>query len=164
MLDRLLRQVMELVGRGGSTEFDETDPRVAVAALMVHVVAADGVVTPHEKQRLLDELGRHYGLSLEQVVDLYEVARAAEAETPTLQSFTAGLKRTHSAEELRGIVTSLWRVVHADGVLHEFEDNVVGRIADMLGVPAHERIGLRKIVEADEEEARAHSVEDIRSR
>ena len=164
MFDRLRRQVLEFVGRTGATTFADDDPRLAVAALMVHAVAADGVVTTQERRRLEAELERGYGLTARQAVDLYEAARLAEAETSSLQSFTAGLQRSLSVEDRRKVVAALWRLVFADGDLHEFEDNVVGRIGDLLGVPAAERIGLRKTIEADEEAARLHSGEDERGR
>ena len=42
----------------------------------------------------------------------------------------------------------LWQIVLADGVLHEIEDSVVWRIAELLGVETRERIRLRQKVEA----------------
>jgi uncharacterized tellurite resistance protein B-like protein len=38
----------------------------------------------------------------------------------------------------------MWRMVFADGRADEFEDNIVWRIAELLGVPARERVLLRK--------------------
>jgi len=161
MLDTLKRYFGDLVAREPEKVFDEDDPRLAVAALMFHVVAADGVVTAEERRRLNDELARHYGLTVAQATELGEIAREAELETATLQRFTAGLQRKLDPDQRRDIVASLWRIVLADGAVHEFEDNVLWRIADLLGVPAHERIAVRKAIEA-EEEARRHGSEDER--
>ena len=127
-------------------------------SLMVHVVAADGVVTAQERRRLEEELTRRYALDPAQAVALVAAAREAESDTATLQTFTAALRRRLAPEERREIVVSLWRMVFADGDLHEFEDNVVWRIADLLGVAAHERVALRKEIEAEEDARR--QVED----
>ena len=43
----------------------------------------------------------------------------------------------------------MWDVVFADGVVSEFEENVVWRIAELLGVSNRDRIMLRQKV-ADE--------------
>ncbi len=155
MFDLLKRYFTDRDERRTRATYQDDDPRLAVAVLMVHVVAADGAVTPPERKRLEEELTRRYGLDAAQALELEEAARRAERETATLQSFTAGLQRRLPPQERREIVSSLWRMVFADGQLHEFEDNVVWRIADMLGVPAHERVALRKEIEAEEEERRA---------
>jgi uncharacterized tellurite resistance protein B-like protein len=36
----------------------------------------------------------------------------------------------------------------ADGVLHEFESNLVWRAAELLGVSTRDRVRLRKLVES----------------
>ena len=40
------------------------------------------------------------------------------------------------------IVEMLWEVVMADGVIHEFEANLVWRAAELLGVSTRDRITL----------------------
>ena len=40
----------------------------------------------------------------------------------------------------------MWKLVYADGTVHEFEDNAVWRVAELLGVPAQTRIRLKKTV------------------
>jgi uncharacterized tellurite resistance protein B-like protein len=37
----------------------------------------------------------------------------------------------------------MWQIVFADGVKTEFEDNLVWRAADLLGISQNERIALR---------------------
>jgi uncharacterized tellurite resistance protein B-like protein len=38
----------------------------------------------------------------------------------------------------------MWRMVFADGRADEFEDNIVWRVAELLGVPARDRMLLKK--------------------
>jgi uncharacterized tellurite resistance protein B-like protein len=40
----------------------------------------------------------------------------------------------------------LWEIAMADLVVHEFESNLVWRVAELLGVSAHDRELLRKAV------------------
>jgi uncharacterized tellurite resistance protein B-like protein len=42
----------------------------------------------------------------------------------------------------------MWELVYADGQVSEFEDNVVWRAADLLGVSARDRIDLKHRVAA----------------
>jgi uncharacterized tellurite resistance protein B-like protein len=41
------------------------------------------------------------------------------------------------------IVEMMWELVYADGQVSEFEDNVVWRAADLLGVSSRDRIELK---------------------
>ena len=40
----------------------------------------------------------------------------------------------------------MWRLVYADGGMHEFEENVVWRVAELLAVPSQVRIRLKQAV------------------
>ena len=44
----------------------------------------------------------------------------------------------------------MWRLVYADGTVHEFEDNVVWRVAELLAVPNQVRIALKRAVRGDD--------------
>ena len=40
----------------------------------------------------------------------------------------------------------MWELVFADGTVHEFEDNLIWRVAELLGVPSQTRIRLKQAV------------------
>jgi uncharacterized tellurite resistance protein B-like protein len=63
-----------------------------------------------------------------------------------LYQFTARLNRSLDEVGRARIVEMLWQIVYADGVVTEFEDNLVWRAADLLGIPRGERIALRRRV------------------
>src|SRR5438046_9668102 len=46
------------------------------------------------------------------------------------------------------IIEMMWELVYADGQVSEFEDNVVWRAADLLGVSSRDRIDLKHRVAA----------------
>lgn len=159
MLNTLRRLFTDLISREAVTVFAEDDPRLSVAALMCHVIAADGVVRTNERERMVSALAQRYRMSEDDARDLAEAARRVELESATVQRFTAGLERGLPLSERREIVAALWRIVFADGVVQEFEEAIVGRIADLLGIEPHERTALRKAVEAEVEEEAMRSAE-----
>ena len=162
MPTRLSRFLRDLIDRRSDRAFDLDDPRLAVAALMAHVVAVDGAVTPREQSRWEGELARRYDMTAEEARALAEAGRAAELETSDLMTFTAGLTRRLAPAERLDVVRMLWEMVLADGEIHEFEDNVVWRIADLLGIGPRDRMLLRKEVEAEHEEAASRAMEEDR--
>jgi uncharacterized tellurite resistance protein B-like protein len=54
----------------------------------------------------------------------------------------------------------MWEIVYADGELHELEDNVVWRVAELIGVDSRERIALRHLVQGQHPETRGEPGDD----
>ena len=91
------------------------------------------------------------------------VAEATEAEQKSidLYHFTARLNRSLDAAGRARMVEMMWQIVYADGVVTEFEDNLIWRAADLLGVSQSERIALRERVSAAND-GRAKDMSDLR--
>jgi len=148
MFENLRRFLSDLApGSGEKIQFQEDDDRLAVAALMVHIISVDGIVADSEKVRLTDVLRDKYELSEAQTRDLIAKARARDEEAIDLYSFTSVLKRRLDENERRNVVEMLWEIVYADGTVHEMEDNVVWRVAELLGISSRDRIAMRQRVE-----------------
>lgn len=129
--------------------FADGDPRLAAAALAVHAIAIDGVVDDSERTKLRATLSEQYGLDEEETEALIEEARRRDREAVDLYTFTSVLKRSFDEQQRAEVVEMLWRLVYADGEVHEFEDNLVWRVAELLGVSARDRMLLRKQVDEE---------------
>lgn len=140
-IDRLSR-----AGEGREV-YAGSDPRLSVAAILVHIVAVDGVVKEAEKRRLRDCLKGHYKLSDSETEALIEEATQRDEQAVDLYSFTSVLKRELDDEGRREVVELMWEMVFADGDVNEFEDNVVWRVAELIGVSTRERMVIRKRIE-----------------
>jgi len=119
MFENLRRFLSDLApGSGEKIQFQEDDDRLAVAALMVHIISVDGIVADSEKVRLTDVLRDKYELSEAQTRDLIAKARARDEEAIDLYSFTSVLKRRLDENERRNVVEMLWEIVYADGTVN----------------------------------------------
>ena len=47
------------------------------------------------------------------------------------------------------IIEMLWQMAFVDGVVSEFEDNMMWRVADLMAISPNERIALRQRVAAE---------------
>jgi uncharacterized tellurite resistance protein B-like protein len=126
--------------------FDENDYRLAAAALLVHTAAIDGNVSDIERDALHAVIKRHFGLDDATTDTLLAKATAAEQESIDLYHFTSQLNRSLDEEGRRRIVEMMWEIVYADHHVGEFEDNLIWRAADLLGVSSRDRIELRQRV------------------
>lgn len=140
-IDRLSR-----AGEGRDV-YAGSDPRLSVAAILVHIVAVDGVVTESEKRRLRECLKSHYALSTEETEALIDEATQRDEQAVDLYAFTSVLKRELDEEGRRDVVALMWEMVFADGSVNEFEDNVVWRVAELIGVSTRDRMVIRKRIE-----------------
>jgi uncharacterized tellurite resistance protein B-like protein len=145
MLDAIRRFVADLASDTSDKALDdEAGLRLAAAAILYHVIAADGVVSDAERETLRSALREQYDLDARSAADLFERARAADLEAVDFYGFTSTLKQRLDDAGRRKVIELMWRMVFADGRADEFEDNIVWRIAELLGVPARERVLLRK--------------------
>lgn len=128
--------------------FSHDDPRLAAAALMYHVIGADGVYSEAEMDRLGDLLQENYALDDNTLSRLVAAARAADNEAIDLYQFTSVLMHSLSGEERLKFIELLWEIVYSDGENHELEDNLVWRVAELLGVDGRDRVLLRQAVQA----------------
>ena len=95
MLDSLRTLFGDLLGGTKHPDrFEETDYRVAAAALLVHVINADGVVTDRERTRLHAVLRDRFELSDADTDELIREAMIVEGEAVDLYRFTSLLGRS----------------------------------------------------------------------
>ena len=147
MLDAL-RDFMRRLGQeaDGGRHFSADDSRLAVAALLVHAVAIDSVESDAERAKLRELLARNFGLSGGDLDQLIEDAATAESEAVDLYRFTSVIKRGASHDARIRVIENLWEMAFADGVSSEFEENLIWRVAELLGVSPRDRIAMKQLV------------------
>lgn len=148
MLETIKAFFGELAG-GEKDRFADDDYRLAAAALLIHVVGADGVMRPEEKARLHKVLQYRFELDDAVTEELIAEATVIEGESVDLYGFTSLLNRSLDEEGRQRIIEMMWEMIYADGNVNEFEDNMVWRVADLMGVSARDRIRLRQQVAAE---------------
>ena len=148
MFERLENFLRDLPGgRSGGTGPRLDDPRVAAAALLYHVADADGSRHENELATLEQVMADQYGIASGELPAILAAGEAADQEAVDLYTFTSVLARSLDGEGKRDFVRLLWEVVYADGAMSELEDNLVWRIAELIGVDSRERVDLRRYVE-----------------
>jgi len=131
-----------------SVKLDGEEVKLAAAALLVRATVIDGQVSREETEVLRAVLERRFDLDHGQSGRLIQEAAEKEKDAVDLYGFTSVLTRNLDRAGRLKIVEMLWEIVVADGVIHEFEANLVWRAAELLGVTSRDRIRLRKTVES----------------
>ena len=147
MLQRLMAFISALPGEGSDrSNTGAGDPRVAAAALMFHIIDADGVREDEEWQRLRDMLSNSYSVEGKELDDIVAKGEAADRDAVDLFAFTSVLNRQLDETAKIEFIGVLWEMVYADGEMHELEDNIVWRVAELIGVAPRDRVTMRQRV------------------
>jgi uncharacterized tellurite resistance protein B-like protein len=133
--------ISRLFGRDEPTSL-AIEPKLAVAALLVHLAAVDGAVKPEERQALKGAFIDYYELGEDEVEKLIAEAMRRDSESVDFYRFTSALSSLPEDEKIE-IIRMMWQVVFADKKNHELEDNMVWRIAELIHVSARDRTVLR---------------------
>jgi uncharacterized tellurite resistance protein B-like protein len=152
MLDILRNFVSDLTGGDKHpARFEENDYRLAAAALLIHASTIDGQVSAAERDKLRSVLKSHFALDDAATAELIDMGTQAEQEAVDLYHFTSLISRSLDEAGRLGMVEMMWEIVLADGRVTEFEDNLMWRAADLLGVSSRDRIALRQRVAGERE-------------
>jgi uncharacterized tellurite resistance protein B-like protein len=126
--------------------FDEADYRLAAAALLVHAAAIDGNISDLERDKLHAIIRQRFELDEAATDELVDKATAAEQQAIDLYHFTSLINRTLDEAGRCRIIEMMWEIAYADSHISEFEDNLIWRAADLLGISSRTRVELRQQV------------------
>jgi uncharacterized tellurite resistance protein B-like protein len=149
MLDRVISFLKNLPAPDSGRRVHAADElHVAAAALMFHVVNADGVLEESEKAELRSALSEAYSVAGGELDSLLAAGERAEREAIDLYAFTRVLKRDLDADARLQFIAVLWTLAYADGRADELEDNIVWRVAELIGVDSRDRVAARQRIKA----------------
>src|SRR3954453_20177358 len=150
MLDGLRQFIADVVSPHAHEDraFDDNGYRLAATALLIHVISLDGEPTAAEKRKLHSLIESSFGLDRGGADRLIASATLVEGEAVDLYHFTSVIMRSVDEAGRLRVVEMMWELVYADAQVSDFEDNVVWRAADLLGVSSRDRIDLKHRVAA----------------
>src|ERR1700740_2766745 len=145
MLDGLRQFIADVVAphAHGNRAFDENGYQLAATALLIHVISLNGEPSEVEKRKLHSLIESRFGLDPGSADRLITSAMLVEGEAVDLYHFTSVIMRAVDETGRLRIVEMMWELVYADGNVSEFEDNVVWRASDLLGISSRDRIDLK---------------------
>lgn len=111
-----------------------TRAQIAAAALLVEVMVIDARTAPEEEYTIKDLLQRQFGLSTAEAEELFDLAREEVGEATSLYQFTGLVNEQFSAGEKFDLLTRIWQVALADGLLDKYEEGLIRRLADLLHI------------------------------
>lgn len=114
---------------------EEQDPlHLATAAVLLEIAYADGDFSLVEGGDVVGFLQRAFALTPESSRELIEEAEELRNRTIDHFSLTNFIRKTASFDERVEMVKTMWRIVYADRKLTDYENYLVRKLADLLGL------------------------------
>ncbi len=150
MIDRI---AAFLRGRAAApdTPPSRDEKQLAAAALLVEAALMDEGFDDRERRTIERLVVARFGLDEDECGRLIAAAEAAVAESNQLHRFTRAVKDHFAPDERVELIEMLWEVAYADGVLHDYEANLLRRVGGLIYVSDRDSGEARKRVLARRE-------------
>lgn len=133
LVSRLVDLVADVV-RGRDDAAPPPSDRLAAAALLVHVARVDGRIDGSERELLLRLLAERFGLDGAAAGALLARADDLDRDTDDIATLIEMLGHGTDDGDRRGLLAMAYGVGAADGKVGEFEDDLLWRMAHLLGL------------------------------
>ena len=114
------------------SEFSFDSDKIAIVALLISTAKYDGNFDDSEKIEIQKLIESYFSLSSQNTGDLFKAAEKIESEANDLQQFTRSLNEVLNEEEKLTIMELIWKIVMADGIIDNYEENLVRRLSGLL--------------------------------
>lgn len=146
----MLNQIKSLIFNAGAGEIALSDDKdrvaAAAAALLIETAVMDGRFDAGERRAVTGLLSGRFGMDAAMAAEIIAEAEAAVAQSAGLFSFTRILRGDYDHAERVEMIEMMWEVAYADGVLHDYEANLIRRATGLLHVSDQESGAARKRV------------------
>jgi uncharacterized tellurite resistance protein B-like protein len=143
MLDRIKTLLGDKTGAAESgANFDGL--QLAVAVLLVEAARMDSEFDADERKTVQGLLARRFELDATAADRLLAEAERKAENSVELYGFTRTVKDAFEHEDRVEFMQMLWEVAYADGELHDYEANLMRRVAGLVHVTDRESGEARK--------------------
>lgn len=134
MLQRL-KQVFKS-GEAQKPDFDHV--QMAAAVLLVEVAMQDEGFDEDERAYIHQVLQKQFDLTPDDSAALMNMAERHASDSVELYSSTKYIRDAWDHDQRVKLIEMLWEIVYVDGVVHDFEANIMRRIAGLIYVSDQE--------------------------
>lgn len=114
--------------------------KIATAVLFIELAYADFEVAKEEEDQIKSSLMKFFELNEDEYLELLETAKTKRDERNDIWLFTQHVKDNYSRERKLKIMDMLWQLVYADNHMDKYEEALMRKITNLLGLTHGEMI------------------------
>ena len=114
------------------TKTDEIDELTILSGLMIEAANVDGSVTQDEVNKISTTLTEIFKEDPLEVKKVLTKTLKYKDEPKSLQFFTYKINKSFDMQKKLLLIETLWEIILADGKIHDFESNIIRRLAGLF--------------------------------
>ena len=134
MLERLGNWIREFSEHEAAAPASDSEWAHTLAGLLVEAAMADGILDDGERQQIARVLHGQLELNDADVCAMIDKAVTGQRERVEIHGLTRAIRAETDPEDRVVVMEMVWMVVLADGELHEYESQLMRRLAGLLYV------------------------------
>jgi uncharacterized tellurite resistance protein B-like protein len=124
--------------------FEPTELQIAVSKILVRTAKIDDEFHILEEQKILELLTKYFSLNDEDSKNLMELGISEEKSATDLYAYTNTIKKSLELSERKKIIEMMWQIIVTDDNFDPYENNLVWRVAELIGISTRERVQIKK--------------------
>ena len=118
--------------KNGIQETNSNEELNLLCGLMLEAAQVDGMVDPIEIDKISKTLTEIFQEDQSKVESELKKSLKEIDEPKSLYSFTSKINKKFSNQKKDLLIETLWEIILSDGKVHEFESNLIRRLAGLL--------------------------------
>ena len=124
--------------------FEATELQIAVSKILVRTAKIDDEFHILEERKILDLLSKYFSLNDTDSKNLLEIGVNEEKSATDLYAYTNTIKKSLDLIERKKIIEMMWQIIVTDDNFDPYENNLVWRVAELIGISTRERVQIKK--------------------
>ena len=97
-----------------------------------------------EEEKILELLSSYFGLNSDDAQSLLKIAILEEEKATDLYTYTNVIKKEMALNDRKKIIEMMWQIIITDENFDPYENNLVWRVAELIGISTRERVKIKK--------------------
>ena len=130
--------------RSDAVSFKPTELQIAISKILVRTAKIDDEFHILEEQKILELLTKYFSLNDEDSKNLMQLGISEEKSATDLYAYTNTIKKSLELNERKKIIEMMWQIIVTDDNFDPYENNLVWRVAELIGISTRERVQIKK--------------------
>ena len=130
--------------KSDTVSFEPTELQIAISKILVRTAKIDDEFHILEEQKILELLTKYFSLNDEDSKNLMQLGISEEKSATDLYAYTNTIKKSLELSERKEIIEMMWQIIVTDDNFDPYENNLVWRVAELIGISTRERVQIKK--------------------
>ncbi len=126
----------------------EFEIELTAAVLAYEIARIDGEVSDEELRVLMDEIKLISKKANKDEEEILKIIEIYSSNSTSFYEFIEDINKNYSKEDKLSLISFMWKIAYADGILEVDEEKLIRRLADLIKIKDIEVLKLKDIAKS----------------